>query len=73
MKNLSAWQVQELTQLIFVSRIGEDQFVVLTDLMGNTFTDIHLAIEFIRSTNEKNVGLSTLEQALLGNAQWDNL
>ena len=69
-------QVQILTKSIFIRFINiSGSFILLTDPQGNTFTDIDEAIEFVRkneSFKEKQIELSTFQQAQLGNGQWDN-
>ena len=64
-------------QLIFKTEMSvgwEKEWTVLTDKNGNSFTDMQLAIEFVRSEKMGwGVGLATLSQAKMENAEWDNL
>lgn len=68
--------LNEFDNLIFVTRIGdgwEDKWEILKSDNGGHFLDIDDAIDFIRTKKGLRVGLSTLKQAQLGNAEWDNL
>jgi len=73
MENLTAQQVSRLTDAIFV-RTGFDlDFKLLVNLQGENFFTMDEAIDFVRAHFQHcHVELSTLEQAMLGNAQWDN-
>lgn len=57
---------------IWIRFLGQDEFSLLIDRDGNTFTHLVLAIENVREEQYKSVELATFEQALLNNGEWDN-
>ena len=74
MKNLTAKQVSNLSNSIFFRLNFEGDWHLLTNFDGNTFEFISEAKTFVREHLEGEiVELSTLEQALLNNGQWDNV
>lgn len=80
MKNttlLSSESLRNFESLIFKTEMEkgwQEEWEVLTDKNGTPFTDMELAIEFVRSEKMGwGVGLSTLNQAKMENAEWDNL
>lgn len=75
MVNLTAKQVSMLSKSIFFRLDFEGEWKILTDFDGNTFEFISDAKTFVRENLSKNnfVELSSLEQALMNNGQWDNL
>lgn len=72
-------KLENITSLVFVTLWGEgweNTWQVLLDDNGNPFTDMDKAKVFVRShdvLSEWGTGLSTFEQAAVGNAVWDNL
>lgn len=71
-----------IDEVIFITIWGEGwetKWEILTDQNGKPFFNINSAKNFVRLQNRlgvekfKVVGLSTLKQAQLGNAMWDNL
>ena len=73
MKNLTAQEAQEATQSVWV-QFNFGEFRILEDWNGDTFDSLDLAKDFVRTHFSKiSVGLATFEQALMNNAQWDNL
>jgi hypothetical protein len=67
-------QVIEMRESIFIKEVFQnEEFVLLRDQFGNTFEEIHEAIEFVRESGMSNVGLATFEQAKVNNSEWDNL
>lgn len=75
MVNLTAKQVSMLSKSIFFRLDFEGEWKILTDFDGNTFEFISDAKTFVRENLSKNnfVELSSLEQALMNNGQWDNV
>ena len=75
MLNLTAKQVSMLSNSIFFRLDFEGEWKILTDFDGNTFEFISDAKTFVRENLSKNnfVELSSLEQALMNNGQWDNV
>jgi hypothetical protein len=73
MKNLTAKQVLQLSNSIFFRLDFKGEWRLLTDNNGNTFEFISEAKAFVRENFCRYVELSTLEQALIGNGQWDNV
>jgi len=75
MLNLTAKQVSMLSNSIFFRLDFEGEWKILTDFDGNTFEFISDAKTFVRENLGKNnyVELSSLEQALMNNGQWDNV
>jgi len=75
MVNLTAKQVSMLSNSIFFRLNFEGKWKVLIDFNGNTFETMIEAKTFVRENLGKNnyVELSSLEQALMNNGQWDNV
>jgi hypothetical protein len=75
MVNLTAKQVSMLSNSIFFRLNFEGEWKVLTDFNGDTFETMIEAKTFVRENLGKNnyVELSSLEQALMNNSQWDNV
>ena len=74
MKNLTAKQVSNLSNSIFFRLNFEGDWHLLTNFDGSTFEFISEAKTFVREhLGGEIVELSTLEQALLNNGQWDNI
>jgi len=75
MLNLTAKQVSMLSNSIFFRLDFEGEWKILTDFDGNTFEFISDAKTFVRDNLSENnfVELSSLEQALMNNGQWDNV
>lgn len=75
MVNLTAKQVLMLSNSIFFRLNFEGEWKVLTDFNGDTFETMIEAKTFVRENLGKNnyVELSSLEQALMNNSQWDNV
>ena len=75
MVNLTAKQVSMLSNSIFFRLNFEGEWKVLTDFNGDTFETIIEAKTFVRENLGKNnyVELSSFEQALMNNGQWDNV
>ncbi len=75
MVNLTAKQVSMLSNSIFFRLNFEGDWKVLTDFNGNTFKTMIEAKTFVRENLSKNhyVELSSFEQALMNNGQWDNV
>jgi len=75
MVNLTAKQVSMLSNSIFFKLDFEGEWKVLTDFDGNTFEFISEAKTFVRENLGKKhyVELSSFDQALRDNGQWDNL
>lgn len=75
MVNLTAKQVSMLSNSIFFRLNFEGEWKVLIDFNGNTFETMIEAKTFVRENLGKNnyVELSSLEQALMNNGQWDNV
>ena len=75
MVNLTAKQVSMLSNSIFFRLNFEGEWKVLTDFNGDTFETMIEAKTFVRENLGKNnyVELSSLEQALMNNGQWDNV
>lgn len=75
MVNLTAKQVSMLSNSIFFRLNFEGEWKVLTDFNGDTFETMIEAKTFVRENLSKNnyVELSSLEQALMNNSQWDNV
>lgn len=75
MVNLTAKQVSMLSNSIFFRLNFEGEWKVLTDFNGNTFETMIEAKTFVREDLGKNnyVELSSFEQALMNNGQWDNV
>jgi hypothetical protein len=72
----TAKEIQKLAASIFVRFNFEGEFKVLLDENGDSFTDLVDAIDFIRnnkSFKSNQVELTSLDQALINNALWDNL
>ena len=75
MVNLTAKQVSMLSNSIFFKLDFKGKWKVLTDFNGNTFETMIEAKTFVRENLSNNhfVELSSLEQALMNNGQWDNV
>jgi len=75
MENLTAKQVSMLSNSIFFRLNFEGEWKVLTDFNGDTFVTMIEAKTFVRENLGKNnyVELSSFEQALMNNGQWDNV
>jgi len=75
MVNLTAKQVSMLSNSIFFKLDFEGEWKVLTDFDGNTFGTIIEAKTFVRENLGKKhyVELSSFDQALIDNGQWDNI
>ncbi len=75
MVNLTAKQVSMLSNSIFFRLNFEGEWKVLTDFNGDTFETMIEAKTFVRENLGKNnyVELSSFEQALMNNGQWDNV
>jgi len=75
MVNLTAKQVSMLSNSIFFRLNFEGEWKVLTDFNGDTFVTMIEAKTFVRENLGKNnyVELSSFEQALMNNGQWDNV
>ena len=75
MVNLTAKQVSMLSNSIFFRLNFEGEWKVLIDFNGNTFETMIEAKTFVIENLGKNnyVELSSLEQALMNNGQWDNV
>ena len=75
MVNLTAKQVSMLSNSIFFKLDFEGEWKVLTDFDGNTFETMIEAKTFVRENLGKKhyVELSSFEQALMDNGQWDNI
>ena len=75
MEDLTAKQVSMLSNSIFFKLDFEGEWKVLTDFDGNTFEFISEAKTFVRENLGKKhyVELSSFDQALRDNGQWDNL
>ncbi len=74
MKNLTAKQILQLSNSIFFRLDFKGEWNVLTDFDGNTFDFISEAKAFVRKhLSDRYVELSTFNQALMGNGQWDNV
>lgn len=74
MQNLTVNKVKDLTNCIYVQYGFIGEFKPLTDFNGFLFFSIGEAKSFIRKhLNGVYVGLATYEQALMNNAQWDNI
>jgi len=75
MVNLTAKQVLMLSNSIFFKLDFKGEWKVLTDFDGNTFATISSAKTFVRENLGKKhyVELSSFEQALMDNGQWDNI
>lgn len=75
MEDLTAKQVSMLSNSIFFRLNFEGEWKVLTDFNGDTFETMIEAKTFVRENLGKNnyVELSSLEQALMNNGQWDNV
>ena len=75
MVNLTAKQVSMLSNSIFFKLDFEGEWKVLTDFNGDTFETMIEAKTFVRENLGKNnyVELSSFEQALMNNGQWDNV
>ena len=75
MVNLTAKQVSMLSNSIFFKLDFEGEWKVLTDFDGNTFETMIEAKTFVRENLGKkhHVELSSFEQALMDNGQWDNI
>ena len=75
MVNLTAKQVSMLSNSIFFKLDFDGEWKVLTDFDGNTFEFISEAKTFVRENLGKKhyVELSSFDQALRDNGQWDNL
>ena len=75
MINLTAKQVSMLSNSIFFRLNFEGEWKVLTDFNGDTFETMIEAKTFVRENLGKNnyVELSSFEQALMNNGQWDNV
>lgn len=69
----------DLTQTIYVTDVcttDKKEWQQLVDDMGNPFTSISDAIEYVRKNPDVfpyGTGLSTYRQTLYDNAEWDNL
>ena len=67
-------EVNRMRNSIFVQWELKGDFQLLLDERGDTFETLGMAIEFIRTHHsDQLVGLATFGQALLKNAEWDNL
>ncbi len=74
MQNLTAQQVQALTERVFVRFNFAGDFKVLQDFNGDTFDALEDAKKFARKhLSDRHVQLSSMKQALMGNGEWDNL
>jgi hypothetical protein len=75
MVNLTAKQVSMLSNSIFFKLDFKGEWKVLTDFDGNTFETMIEAKAFVRENLGKKhyVELSSFEQALMDNGQWDNI
>ncbi len=76
MKNLTATQLSNLTESIFIRLNFEGEFTILTNFDGSNFTDLDEAIDFVRASTlgqANHVELSNFSQAMLGNGEWDNV
>ena len=75
MINLTAKQVSMLSNSIFFRLNFEGEWKVLTDFNGDTFETMIEAKTFVRENLGKKhyVELSSFDQALRDNGQWDNL
>ena len=72
-ETMTAQELHQLTESIFITTDFLN-FHILRNEIGETFTNLTEAIDWIRERNfEKNIGLSRFEQAQKGNAEWDNL
>jgi hypothetical protein len=57
---------------IFYSKPTLKNWYLLTDQDGKPFTDLAYAIQYARTLNVSYLQLSTMSQALIHNAEWDN-
>ncbi|CAB5226146.1 hypothetical protein UFOVP753_57 [uncultured Caudovirales phage] len=57
---------------IFYTKPKLKSWYLLTDNNGKTFTDLVSAIQYARTLNVSYLQLSTMSQALVHNAEWDN-
>ncbi len=74
MKELTAQQLQTLTESIFVRFDFKEDFKVLRGLNGQTFLTLNEAQEFCRKHfGNVTFEISTFEQALMNNGMRDNL
>ena len=74
METLTIHQVNNLTSSIFIKKELRGEFVLLRNNDGLCFDFMEEAIDFVRKEfPDKIVQLATFNQALLGNACWDNL
>lgn len=70
--------LRNFKELIFITNFSGggwcNTWEILTDENGEPFTDINKASKFIRASGRGwGVGLATFNQAILNNAEWDNL
>jgi hypothetical protein len=76
MTQVTANNVQNLVNSVFIRLNLKGDWFVLTDVNGATFNSLDEAIDFVRANNllsGNQIELSHFNQAMLGNAQWDNL
>jgi hypothetical protein len=76
MKNLTATQVAQLAESIFIRLNFEGDFMILTNFDGSNFTDLDDAIDFVRASTlgrANHIELSHFDQAMSGNGEWDNV
>lgn len=73
MKALTLREVDTLRNAVFVRLDFKGDFRVLHDAEGNVVTTMSEGKAFVRSfLSDRNVQLSTFEQAMMNNAVWDN-